>query len=246
VILILIGGLAFSLTSLVLGVRLCLLARRTRQLPEALIGVGFVSGGFIGSTLQWVIPALKPSEPWLSLLTLLLRFFAALSCALLTLVAWRVFRPTERWARILVSVLMVCLAEYVIRFKPIGRLAPSELKNPVHWIETLSLAAPYVWLTLESLRYQGLIRRRWSVGLPADLVVAARMRLWAIGLGAIGVMLPSLDVVRVINYVAGLAINPALMISSMGLVCAICLWLAFFLPPSYQRQIELQAATPPV
>jgi hypothetical protein len=46
-----LGMLAFLLTSLAVGVRLLLLWRRTRELPELTIGLAFVLAGFAGGVL---------------------------------------------------------------------------------------------------------------------------------------------------------------------------------------------------
>ena len=47
----LVGLSAYCLVSLVVGIRLLLLARRTRELPELLIGLAFLTGGAIGYTI---------------------------------------------------------------------------------------------------------------------------------------------------------------------------------------------------
>src|SRR5687768_15193793 len=65
-LIVILGNLGFTLASLILGIRLCLLARRTRQLPETFLGIGFLAGGFLAFTLQWVAYVLKPPEPWLT------------------------------------------------------------------------------------------------------------------------------------------------------------------------------------
>src|SRR5262249_41898806 len=96
---VLIGNLGFTIASLVLGIRLCLLARRTRQLPELLLGIGFLTGGFLGHTLGWVILRYNIKDPYLGPVLYVLRSGAALACSLLAVMAWRVFRPTAQWAK---------------------------------------------------------------------------------------------------------------------------------------------------
>src|SRR4030095_10405499 len=48
------GSIAFSLACAVVGVRLLLLARRTRHAPELAMGVAFVSSGAVGFTFTVV------------------------------------------------------------------------------------------------------------------------------------------------------------------------------------------------
>ena len=246
VVIVLLGNLGFTFASLILGIRLCLLARRTRQLPETLIGIGFLSGGFLAFTLQWVAFVLKPPEPFLTITFYTMRSGASLACGLLTIVAWRIFRREEAWAKIVTVAEILVLALYIFRDTIIGRgSTPEMMRHPIYWIFTFALAFPYLWLTVEALYYQSLIRRQWAIGLPADLVVATRMKLWALGMGAIGCMLLGLEVIRLLNNLGGARIDTRLMISSLGLVCSICLWTAFFLPRAYLRRIEAQAASPP-
>ena len=49
-----IGGSCFLLISVIVGLRLMLLARRNRSLPELLLGISFLAGGGIGAVLEAV------------------------------------------------------------------------------------------------------------------------------------------------------------------------------------------------
>jgi len=249
VLLVLVGNLAFTLASLVLGIRLALLARRTRQLPELLLAVGFLCGGFLGHTLRWLIYALNPQEPYLTAAYYVLHSVAGVACGLLAVMAWRVFHPDEAWAKALTAIIVALLVLYAFQEALIGR-PPLEVlvRRPLYWLSTLALLAPYVWLTWESARYQALLRRRWRIGLPADLVVATRMLLWAVGMGSIAAMLLSLHAMRVLSVMTGVPFarfSPALVISTLGLICTAALWLAFFMPQSWVRKIQSRPAAPP-
>jgi hypothetical protein len=242
-LLVLIGNLAFTLASLVLGIRLGLLARRTRQLPELLLAIGFFFGGFLGHTLSWCIYMLKPPEPYLTALHYLLSASAAIACALLAIMAWRVFRPDAAWAKALSLVIVAFLTINVFQQAFIGR-PPIEVyvRNPLYWTSTLALMAPYFWLTWESARYQAQLRRRARIGLPADMVVATRMLLWAVGMGSIAGMLVSLHTLRVVGVILGTRLSPGPLVSIFGLICATALWLAFFLPHSWVQRIQARSA----
>jgi len=246
----LLGSLAFILSSLVLGVWLLILARRTRQLPELLLGASYFFGGFFATCLTFYIYSpLRPQEPTLTLLWFVLRSSVAVSCGLLIAMAWKVFHPEEAWAKGLFFVASVGLVSYAFQDTLMsGRFLgglPSlaeQLRHPAHWTGFLSVSLPYFWLTWESFNYQSLLRRRWRIGLPADLVVAARMRLWAIGMGSQAMMLVEVETLRVVGAITGRPIFPGLLISAHGLVCAVCLWLAFFMPQSQTRRIQERAA----
>jgi hypothetical protein len=225
---------------------MCLLARRTRQLPETLIGAALVSGGVIANTVRWLVFALRPAEPYLSMMNYTVRAGAATCGILLMILAWRVFRPDARWAKVLVGMATVLFSGYVLRDLVIGSRPMAELiRHPFHWLNTLTLLTPYVWVAWESLQYQGRLMKRWRIGLPADLLVAAQMRFWASAMASIGAMLLSLDVIRVVGVVMGRPMSPANLISLLGLCAATSLWMAFFTPHWYVRRIRLQELSPP-
>jgi hypothetical protein len=252
----LLGSLVFILSSLVLGTWLLRLARRTRQLPELLLGTSYFFGGFLGSCLTFYLYSpLKPQEPTLSLLWFVLRSTVAVSCGLLIAMAWKVFRAGEAWAKALFYVALAGLVSYAFQDalmtgKFMGSLPPvaEQLRHPGHWTGFVSVSLPYFWLAWESFNYQAMLRRRWRIGLPADLVVAARMRLWATAMGSQALMFVLVEIVRVVGALTGRPIFPGLLISVLGCICAVCLWLAFFMPQSQVRRIQAQAAAlaPPV
>jgi hypothetical protein len=244
VVLVGVGNAAFALASLILGIRLCILARRTRQLPELLLGIGFITGGFMGHLLATIVYGFKPAEPLLTVLHYCLRAGAATACGLLFVMALVVFRPTERWAKVVAALFLPILFTYILRDLVLGRGPnPAHLRHPIYWVHALAMWFPYVWLTVESYNYQARLRRQWDIGLPADLGLAARMRFWAVGMGAIGCMLISMDVIKVVNVVYGaMLMDPRLIISALGLICTASLWMAFFPPRAYMRRIDTEAA----
>ena len=234
----------FALTSLALGVRLLLLARRTRQAPETLLGVGLVLGGFLAHGLAAIVYGVRPSEPLLSVLHYSLRACAASSCGLVLIMAWHIFRRHETWAKALVALVLPVLFAYIFRDLWLQRGAPpADMRRPLYWIFSASLFVPYLWNTIEALRYQRLLRRQWSIGLPADIVLATRMTCWAIGMGAIGSMLLALDFIRLINVLAERTVmDPRLVVSGLGIICTVFLMLSFFPPRWYLKRIELETA----
>ena len=247
-LIVLLGNLGFSLASLVFGIRLCLLARRTGELPERLLGISFLTGGFLANTIGWILyTPLKPQGPLYTVVLVLLRLCVSLACSLLLVMAWKVFRPNARWAKLLVQVMSAILATYVIRdvLIPGPPSVDRLVRHPLHWVQFVAMISPYVWLTWEAARYQAQIRRRWRIGLPADLVVATRMQFWGLGMATEALMFFMLELIRVLGVITGRPISPALMISLLGILCTVSLWLAFFMPASYLRRIELQAASPP-
>jgi hypothetical protein len=241
VIPVLLAAFAFASFSLILGIRLLRLHRRTHELPELLLGIGYPSGGFLASALGVIRNITNPPEgPTLVWLEFATRVAAAVACVLVLTLAWRVFRPDASWAKALVALDVLLFITYVFRDQVLGRHDILVLiQNPLYWCNTVALALPYWWVTIEAIWYQVRIRRRHRIGLPANLAVATQMLLWAIGMGAIGVLFISLDLIRLFLHASRTAIM--LTSSSLGVVNTVCLYLAFFMPRSLVERLEARS-----
>src|SRR5262245_37114056 len=101
-----LGGLIFILASLVVGGRILLLARRTRQWPERVIGLSlFLSGGIAYPLI--VVARLATAWPaglrtGVFVVSMLLALIGTLCAAIFNHL---VFRPGARWATALVVAL---------------------------------------------------------------------------------------------------------------------------------------------
>jgi hypothetical protein len=243
-LLVAVANGAFALASLAVGVRLLLLARKTRQAPETLLGIALILGGFGAHALASIVYGVRPAEPLLSVVHYTLRACAAGSCGLVLIMAWHIFRRHETWAKALLAIFLPILFAYIFRDLWLSRGAPpAEMRRPLYWVFSVGLAVPYVWNTIEAFRFQRRLRRQWSIGLPADMALATRMRFWAIGMAAIGSMLLAMDFIRVVNIIAGERVmDPRLIISALGLISAVSLMLAFFPPRWYLRRLASEPA----
>ena len=94
----LIGFGAFGVTSLVVGVRLALLARRTRQLPEAAMAVAFLGAGAVGNTLGVLAALGVGGEAAHAPLQAVARLAGVTGTLALFWFTWRVFRSSSRVA----------------------------------------------------------------------------------------------------------------------------------------------------
>ena len=87
----LVGGVLFGLTSVVVGLRLLWLSRRTGELPELLIGLAFAVAGFAGYLLGILhllidLPAtLETTLPYAS------RALIDTGSVLIAVATWRIF-----------------------------------------------------------------------------------------------------------------------------------------------------------
>ncbi len=235
----LVGFSAFVIASLVAGGRLLLLARRTRQAPEAALGTALFLGGGIGWALLVFGLQIVPETvaPAMRLLGNLCIHIGGTALAVGTA---RMFRPGQPGARAAVALLATVFA---VSFWQ-RLLDPTALPVPafVFWTSTLTGAACYGWSAIESGLWYARLRRRSALGL-ADADVALRMGLWAAATGiAVGI-----HVVTAANwFVRPTSLHPAaLTLSSLlGLGAAICLWLAFFRRTNLRTDARPEPAQP--
>jgi hypothetical protein len=237
-----LGGLAFMLVSLVIGLRLLLLARRTRELPELAIGLGYLLIGGIGYPLLIVSTRATglPTAPrigllWISLVT------TAIATTAIAVFVWRVFRPEAAWARAAVYAFPGLIAAS-LAFQALGPGLDAALRHQGLGIlvYTFLNSCPIAWAGRESFHYHSLLTRRARLGL-ADPVVADRMRLWGVG----NVCALIMNTSSLVGYCFGVdvALDPAgaVVIAALGLVASAATWLAFFPPRGYTRQVLARA-----
>jgi len=234
-----IGFGAFFVASLVIGGRLLLLARRTGQIPEFLIGVAALGLGPFGYGLSMLAFALASHSLALSA-TLMGSALLAMQVGAIALYlfVWTVFRRDSRWAK---AVIWTATALLIAGFA--GDLVENGLVNRRaggfwFWLGSLTRASVLGWSAFESLRYHRVVRHRARLGL-ADPVVAASFLLWGVGSGAAcsGALVG--HVTRILTG-HGAAEFPlvSLVVSLLGLVAAVSIWLAFLPTPSYLRFVE--------
>jgi hypothetical protein len=237
-----IGFLAFFLVSLTVGVRLLLLWRRTRQLPELLIGIGVLGIGPVGFGSSMFGSLLAPSHPHSGVLLLGLGSLAVATGVVAKCVFnWRVYRPDAAWPR---TVTFASAALLGVAFGvDLGRGFTSALApGPLYYVRTTIQVGALLWGAGEALRWWRLMRRRLALGL-ADPVVTNRFLMWGIGAGAAGVG----SLVGVVAQVAtGVSMREIGWVtassSAHGMVAAIAIWLAFVPPAAYRRWIAGEAA----
>jgi hypothetical protein len=236
-----IGGGAFLLVSAVVSIRLLLLARRTRGLPELLIGSGLLILGAIGYPLSIVIersagaPALQTG---LAMCHAVLQILGQGAIALFTL---RVFRAQEGWARALVYGFlggMVALAAW--QSAGVGWAAYAATKaGPWANVGLFSLFS-LGWAGTEALLYHRKMVKRLALGL-ADAAAADRIRLWAVSILASFAISVTVLCLRATGHAMN-AQAMGIVVGPLGLVSAITMWLAFLPPHRYLRWIEARSA----
>jgi len=245
----LVSLLSFLLAGGLVGIRALRVARRTRRLPELLIGLGLLSITVLGYPFCAVgrLPALVATPLGDALFALGLAVCAAGIACVYAFTA-TVFRPGSPLARAAVgaaSLALVLVAAGLVR-APLGAEAADFRAIWPHtrpWaggIVALVMLA-FAWTGAESARCYASQRRRRALGL-ADPVVANRFLLWSVA----GFSLAALCAANLAYVAAGLVLMrdalPLATIAITGVVASAAWLLAFVPPPAYRRWLESRAA----
>jgi hypothetical protein len=237
-LLVSLSGLLYVVVVTLIGVRMLLLARRTRGLPELLIGagsvlvcgVGFpasVASGFGGPMRSVNVPLWLASEAVTQLGVLFMYGFTH-----------QVFRPGVAWARALIAAASLFLpASLAGAGFALSRAeaAASSVAVAHDWLLLCfaGYAGCFVWSALESLEQYRMARRREALGL-ADRAVANRFLLWGFnGLAATGI-----TAANAVGVALGHNISTSLVVllpaGLLGLAAGVAIYLVF-LPPAWYR-----------
>ena len=233
------GAVLFTVTNLTVGIRLLLLARRTRQLPELLIGFSFLTGGVMSYILAGVFAVIEVPGVWSLLLGALGRLIYIGPPLAMAFVGWRVFRPNHPWAGLVVGSVISLNLLYVVRPFLIGDLPRVDLvRNPMYWISTAAQIFPWLWVAVESFLLHRQLRKRARLGLAEDPALGYRMLMWTIGLGTVVLLAISMEATSLAALLGlpHVPMNPIIIV--LGLACATSLWLAFFPPRAVVRKLE--------
>jgi hypothetical protein len=215
-----------------IGVRLLLLARRTRETPELFMGLAFLIGGCIGYVLEVVaqdgetLPAAWAHAAWM-----FGRLCVDVGVILTALFTRKVFRSHEHWAG---AVVWGIGGLFALSFVAPSLGAPAELAVG---IESLTRFAAPIWGGYEAFRFHGLMRRRLELGL-ADPLVTNRFLLWGLAQVAAfgGLSMRVLD-----SHGIGVGVA-AIVMPAAGLGSAIAYWITFFPPDAYRRRFTNSSA----
>lgn len=234
-----VGGLVSVLVSWIVGLRLIFLARRTRQAPEFLVGLGlFLLGGWWSPLVAVGRQATGLSDATRAALVCLGGVTAIAGMLCLALFTYRVFRPGAAWAKGLVAAMALALCA-VFAAQTFGSGWVAFARHEAGWwrLATWIGVVDYFWANGESWRQYWMLSRRQRLGL-ADPVVTDRLRLWSLGLSTAVVASITLAVCQSIGIgVAGTQVG-LLTTVVVALVSSSCLWLAFLPPAAYLARVR--------
>jgi hypothetical protein len=245
-----VSFLGLIIVSLVVGTRLLLLARRTRELPELVLGLSLV----IVMGLAYPGMVLIDIDLGLSSATqrgVMFGLNALLDLGFLLLFVFtaRVFRAGNGAARLMVA---VAAATFVVHLWLVGTtlhasadLAAGRAATTIYGLLSLGTAAVgYAWSGCEALAHWRRLLRRRRLGL-VDPVLCNRMWLWTMMSfsSLLGALATSVYLVLGIDV---LTRPDAMFITAItGLGQGLFLWLTF-LPPRAYRSLVLRRASSPL
>lgn len=239
---VLAGLLVLFGVCLAVGVKLLLLARRTRAFPEFALGFFFLVGAGIGYPLSGVAPFTGDWEPILAILSTL---FVGVATVMLYAFTARVFRAGQRAEWVGLGVGAALALVYIFGYASLHLSSPTEeemLHGTMVWggVSIVMSLGSFGWTGVESTRHYLRHRQRLALGL-ADPVVTNRMLLWGLmGLTTCGIVLIDAGLLFSGSVYAREILIP-LVTSMGGVVFGAFLMLAFFPPASYLRVVRRRA-----
>ncbi len=237
-----IGLLVMIVADAFVGVRLVLLARRTRRLPELFFGLSLLLLGVVGYPLSIAARKLALAGTPIPELLPLALFFQDLACLAMFFATFQTFRASDRWPRLVVS---VAAALFVASLVGESAMAGTwTFRDGGVWYEVgfWVRASAYAWSAIEAGRYYGRMRRRLELGL-ADPVVTDRFRLWMISSCAVSAAFVIFYMGRIWADNVATSVPVLAATSIAGLVAGATVWLAFVPPKAYVQRVLRIAGT---
>jgi hypothetical protein len=225
------------------GIRLLLLAKRTRELPELALGIGHLLGGSLGWALVMFgyIVIIKLAAPTVGLALVIAGLFCLdFAIAAIAHFCWRVFNRDSKALAVLYVVLIGVLVSDFVHNGLIAHQFAPPTNTFWFWPGCLARGGTYVWMSIVTFRYYRKLRLRLPLGL-ADPVTANRMFLVFL-VGSFVVLFAI--VVTTASLLGIWERHPQLMngVSCLlGMPSAVCSWLAFVPPKRYTDWIARRA-----
>jgi hypothetical protein len=226
------------------GARLLRLARRTREVPEQLLGLYFAGSG-VSYTIYYIpdlTGSLALAGAW-QFASRLAYVFAIVAILTFTRVT---FRPDDRWAKGLAGLLTLVMCGGLVT-AAVNRAWEGGVESVGWWLEFGAYTAALLWFACETFSAWGGARKRMRIGL-CDGVVANRFLLVAL-FGAFQVGACFAELAMEFEYAATQGVSALAdgIVGAMEIAGIAMLWLVFFSPAWYQRWVTRQtpAAPPP-
>jgi hypothetical protein len=236
-----LAGILYLLTVTIVGCRLLMLARRTRQQPELLLAGALLLGGTLAGPLEAASAPVRAEIGHAIAGKLLLAGkiagLGALICHL-TFIR-RVFRPHQRWAGALVALLCAFAIAALFGYGAHGAFGTEATPKAWFWLDLSARLFGTGWLTVEGAIYYGMMKRRLRLGL-AEPIVTNRFLLWTLaGTLSVVILLTSVPPTFLDSATQAKLLTLDLLVFSIAGIAISGLYLLTFLPPArYRRWIS--------
>jgi hypothetical protein len=229
-----VGGGAFVLASLVVGLRLILLARRTGGSAEAILGWAlFLMGGVSYPLTTLAIQGTGLPHELRVAFAAMHMLLNAVGMTGIAIFTRRVFRPEAVWslAAILAALLIYALSALGVVFD--SGFEPFLQGDMGYWkgSQVVAIGVP-LWSGFEAFSYHAMLRKRLKLGL-AEPAVVERFLLWGSAMWLAAFLTTVSMVMEAMGWVMIGTTAGALLVGPLGLGIALLLWLAFFPPRPY-------------
>ena len=232
----------YTVASGIVGVKLLARARKSKGVPELLIGLAYVAAPALGYPLCVVAPMLGrgAAVPVYLVGETLLMF----GCCCYLFFTAKVFRPAAVWAMWIAAAGSVVLVgggiQNIWSFLNYADAAEMVARARIGLAPIVTvLGLYYVWTAFEGFRYHGMMKKRMALGL-ADAVVTNRFLLWAFA----GLVSLAWNSISAGCLVAGIDLRstvPLLATSAGGFANTILIVLIFMPPAAYTRWVMRMA-----
>lgn len=237
-----LGAVLMVAVDALVGVRLLWVARRSRRLPEALLGSAFLLLGVLGYPLTTAARrgafGSEAGDAAAMGAGLLVQDMACLAVYLFTA---RTFRAGEPWARVLVWLVGAAFVASLVGHAVSDGFAPGS-RSPGYWLGFALRTLAFAWACAEALRQYRSATRRLRLGL-VDPLVANRFLIYAIGMGGVFVAFAIHFLGLILTPNAAESIWVLAGTGAVGVATAIPTWLAFMPPAAYRRWVVARAET---
>ena len=248
-----IAQVLFLATAFLLAGHLLLQARRSRELPELLLGLHLLlamGAGYLLISIG-VVAAQHAAAPPREMIAFLIGagYLATILGLIATLIFnYRVFRPGSRRALAFVWLVIAAMGLGWAGYGLSGEFGRARFEGTWLWLMIGGILAANLWVALEPLLYRRQLLRRLQLGLAEPLVVD-RFLLWGCGSLARTAMvvvgaIASLVEQRIVPETAlTLTVGVLVFASACGLFTAVTYWLTFFPTQRYSRWVSRRYAS---
>ena len=248
----LIATFLFVLGSAVVGIRLVLLSRRTREQPELFLGCAILGAAVLGYGVLiagMIVRGGNTDPEAVSTLAMVLsavgKTLHDLGVTFFFLFILRVFRQGETWAYALTALAMVLLWGGMGWGMATGSLRIEAVGSVAWWCEYAVIWTYPLWLGAESLRYWRMMKRRVALGF-GEPMVTNRFALWGVGsvFSALAIWTASIPFLLLDRPELSASLMPVIHVATAvaGVASVSCSYLAFLPPAWFVRRVSGAAA----